>query len=341
MRVIKFNENEGRIILKIETLEDLWTIQRILFVGDLAKSKSLRKFKTAEGDKGEMKEVVILLNVEKIELDKNSERLRIMGKIIEGKPLEYIKLNGYHTLNIAPGDILEIRKSEWHNYILDVVKNAVSYTKKPKLGIIAIDDEKALPAYLLGYGIEFKNEIYNRLSKRMSQKEFREQEDKYNSELFDIINNMDVDTVIVAGPGFTKDNLKKYFDDSGMTKKLNKRLIYLSTSNAERSGIYELIKSDDVAKILHSERIRQEFLYMDIFLKGLSTGRSKHGVKKVEEAIKNFDAETIIVNDSALSDKKTQEILKEAEQAKIRIEVFNSDDEVGTQLHFFNDIACF
>ncbi len=341
MRVIKFNENEGRIILKVETLEDLWTIQRILFVGDLAKSKSLRKFKTAEGDKGEMKEVMVLLNVEKIELDKNSERLRIMGKIVEGKPLEYIRLNSYHTLNVAPGDILEIRKNEWHSYIIDVIKNAVSYTKKPKLGIIAIDDEKALPAYLLGYGIEFKNEVYNGLSKRMSQKEFREQEDKYNAELFSIISNMDVNTVIIAGPGFTKDNLKKYFDDSGMTKKLDKRLVYMSTSNAERSGIYELIKSDDVAKILHSERIRQEFLYMDIFLKGLSAGRSKHGAEKVDEAIKNFDVETIIVNDSALSDKRIQEILEEAEQARIRIEVFNSDDEVGRQLHFFNDLACF
>ena len=36
---------------------------------------------------------------------------------MEGKPLEYIKINSYHTLNIAPGDIFEIIKSEWHDYI--------------------------------------------------------------------------------------------------------------------------------------------------------------------------------------------------------------------------------
>ena len=178
MRIIKFYENIGSLKLRVDTLEDLWTVQRIIFPNDLVKSESERKFKSSESDKGELKKVVITVRVEKSELDKDACRLRVLGKIVEGKPLEYIKINSYHTLNIAPGDIFDIMKNEWHDYIISVVRNAVSDSKRPRLGIIVLDDEKALPAYLLGYGLEFKNEIYSKLSKRMTPKDFQEQQKK-------------------------------------------------------------------------------------------------------------------------------------------------------------------
>ena len=122
MKIIKFYESVGSLKIRVDTLEDLWTAQRIIFANDLVKSESERKFKSSESDKGELKKVIITVRVEKTELDKDAMRLRVLGKIMEGKPLEYVKINSYHTLNIAPGDIFEIIKSEWHDYIVDVVK---------------------------------------------------------------------------------------------------------------------------------------------------------------------------------------------------------------------------
>lgn len=227
--------------LKLDTLEDLWTVQRIVLPNDLVKSKSLRKFKANETDVGELKEVIITLRVEKTELDKNALRLRIMGKIVEGKPEQYIRLNSYHTLNIAPSDTLDIIKAAWPDYLVNVVKNAVGDTKKPRLGIIVVDDEKALPAYLLGYGVEFRNEIYSNLSKRMTQKDFQEQQRKFYEAITSTIKSMDVDTVIVAGPGFTKDDVRTYMESK--QEKIDKRIIYQQASNTERSGVYEIIRS--------------------------------------------------------------------------------------------------
>ncbi|EQD26942.1 hypothetical protein B2A_15444, partial [mine drainage metagenome] len=45
MKIIRFRESENTLIVKLDTLEDLWAIQRITFPGDLVKSKSLRRFK--------------------------------------------------------------------------------------------------------------------------------------------------------------------------------------------------------------------------------------------------------------------------------------------------------
>jgi protein pelota len=335
---VKFYEGAGAMKLKMETLDDLWTVQRIIFANDLVRSESERRFKPTEGDIGELKKVMITIRVEKTELDKSASRLRVLGKIVEGKPLEYVRMNSYHTLNIAPNDVLELIKAQWPDYLIRVVRDAVLDSKKPRLGLIVVDDEKALPAYMLGYGVEFGNEMYSRLSKRMSQKDFQEQEKKYFNEILDTVRNMRVDTIVIAGPGFTKDDIKKYATESGFLKKISKQLIFESVSNAERSGIYELIKGEKVERLLEKERIRIEFRLMEEFLKGLEPKSSKYGVDDVATSIES-GAKVVLVNDSVLGDRKVQELLSNAEKDRIKIEVFNSGDEVGAQLHSFKDIA--
>ncbi len=338
MRIVKFYNMEGTLRVKIETLEDLWTLQRVIFPNDLARSKSLRRFKASDSDVGELKEVIITLKVERTELDKNASRLRIMGKIVEGKPEQYIRLNSYHTLNVAPMDMLDVIKQSWPSYLIDVIKNAVNDTKKPRLGIIVMDDEKALPAYLLGYGVEFRNEIYSHLSKRMTQKDFQEQQRKYYEAIVKEIKGMDVDRIILAGPGFTKDDVKAYIESK--QEKIEKNLTYAPASNPERSGIYEIIRSPEVESMLHNEHIRNEFAVMEEFLKGLSSGTSRYGIDNVRAALDGFMLNEIIVNDSVLGDPGVQKLLADAESSRIKIIIFNSQDEVGTQLSSFKDVAC-
>jgi protein pelota len=340
MKIIK-RYDTGTIKLRVETMEDLWSVQRILFPGDVASAETERRFRASESDKkGELKRVFITLKVERSELDKSAQRLRIIGKIADGKPLEYVQLGSHHTLNIAQGDVLEITKESWPGYVSQVLKSAVTDSKRPRLGLIVADDEKALPAYLLGYGVEFRNEIYSRLSKRMSQKDFTEQQGKYYAAILEMAKSMEVDTVVIAGPGFTKDDVKAYGDEKGMIQKMGKRLVFASTSNAERSGIYELIRGAGVAKLLEIERIRTEFILMERFLSGLANGLSKYGVENVKEALGTGMVEVVMVNDSVIGEDKIREVLLDAEAHGARIEVFNSDDEAGQQLGAFKGIAC-
>ena len=341
MKILKFYRAEGIIKLLPNTLDDLWTMQRVIFTGDAVSGKSLRRFRGNETDEGELKEIYVTLLVEKTELDKTAERLKVLGKILDGKPLEYVRLNSYHTLNVAPNDAVEIRKERWPAYLVSVLEGAVSDTHKPRLGVIAVDDEKALPAYLLGYGIEFRDEVYSRLSKRMSSKDYQEAERKYFDEIISIIRNMEVNTVIIAGPGFTKDQVRSHMENTGVMKTLGKNILFKSTSNVERSGVYELIRSDEVSGILDKEKIRDEFILMEEFLKGLQLGKSKHGCAAVVDALESYEANSVIVNDSVLGKADYQKALSVAERMKAKVIVFNSSDEVGQQLSGFEDIGCF
>lgn len=337
MRVVRFNDSSGELKLVPENFDDLYLLARVVGTGDRATASSTRRFRPSEGDVGEQKEVVIQLSVEKIEIDKNAQMLRLGGKILSGKPAEYVRLSSYHTLNIGAGDALTIKKDEWKEYVLSMIKQAVRDSKKPKLGVIAMDDEKATFAYVRGYGIDIVSEIYSKLSKRMKESDFEKAKSAFFDEIIKKLNAMHVDVVVAAGPGFMKDDLRHYAETKRIA--IEKKVAYASASDAERSGIREVIQSDTVAKLLESEKVKKEFELLNSFLSGLGVGASFFGVDKVMQALDRYQVETILVSDSVLNEREIKEVLDAAYRQKVAIQVFNSDDDAGSQLRNFKNIA--
>ncbi len=337
MRVIRFNESSEELKLLPDSFDDLYLLARVISAGDSVTASTYRRFRPSEGEEGEQKEVVIELNVERVEIDKNAQKLRLMGKIASGKPLEYIKMGSYHTTTIGAGDALTIRKEEWKGYVLSMIKKAVADSKKPRLGVVALDDEKATFAYIKGYGIDVITEIYSRLSKKMKEKDYEKARSEYFDEIIKKAGSMPVDIIVFAGPGFTKDDLKKYAESKRIA--INKKTAYTAVGDAERSGIREAIQSDAVARLLENEKVKKEFDLLNLFLGGLGVGASFHGASRIKDALAEYRVATILVNDSALNEPDVRETLDIAYRQKVEIEVFNSDDDAGVQLKNFKDIA--
>ncbi len=337
MRIVRFNGLTNSLKVEPESFDDLYLLAMIASKGDKAEARSYRRFKASERDTGEQKEVTIKIGIEKIEIDKSAGRLRLMGNIIEGRPQEFISIGSHHTINVGAGDIIEIQKAEWKDYILKRIKQAVLDSKKPKLAIVVVDDEKATLSYVRGYGIDITNELYSHLSKRMKEKEFEKQRVQYFNEIIKQISGMSVDTVILAGPGFTKDDIRKYISDNHV--EVPKKIIYAAASDAERSGIREVMRSGTLANLLESEHVKREFEYLNIFLGELRVGRAHYGGDNVLAAIRERRAERVLVNDSVINDEKIKGVLESADRSGIRIEIFNSEDDAGVQLANFKNIA--
>src|SRR5690348_482215 len=104
MHLLKTFEATSTLRLRPDSFDDLYLIERIIGIGDNVESKSTRRFRASENDVGELKEVIVKIAVEKVELDKGAGMLRFGGKILWGRPEEFIKLQSYHTINIAVGD---------------------------------------------------------------------------------------------------------------------------------------------------------------------------------------------------------------------------------------------
>ncbi len=337
MRITSFSPQIGRMKLVPESFDDLYLIQRVIAPGDVLEARSYRRFKPSEGDKGEQKEVLITLSVEKADLDKGAAKLRVNGKILAAKPEEFARLSSYHTISIGTMDHIELYKKEWKDYIVKRLREAVAEAKKPRLGVIAMDDEKATVAYSKGYGIEIITELYSKLSKRMNQQDFQKQKDKFFNEVCDVANGMEVDIVVIAGPGFTKDDLKKFIAEGKAS--VEKKLFYVPASDAERSGIREALRSESVSKLLEKEHVRKEFVLLNRLLEGLKLNGSYCGYEKVKESLEEYDARVVLVNDTMLNDPSFKELLEKADMSKVEIAIFNASDDAGMQLANLGNIA--
>ncbi|MEM3247461.1 MAG: mRNA surveillance protein pelota [Candidatus Micrarchaeaceae archaeon] len=337
MRVIRFSEETGTMKLRADSFDDLYLLQRIITAGDVVEAKTHRRFKSYEGDVGTQKDVTARISVEKVELDKGALSLRFTGKIISGRPEKYVRIGSYHTITISPNDEFEIQKAQWKGYILERIREAALETKKQRLGVIAMDDEKATVAYLRGYGIDVIAEIYSHLSKRMNEKEFAKQRANYFNEIINAINGMQTNHVVVAGPGFTKDDLKAYIEANNV--KIEKNVLYAYASSAERSGVREALQDERIAKLFESEHVKHEFELLNTFLDGLRLNAAFKGRAEVKKALDSYDAAIVIVNDDLLNDAEVQGVLDEADAHRVKIEIFNSEDDAGMQLRGFGGIA--
>ena len=335
MKILGFNQISNEMRLEPESFDDLYLLAVVINAGDTIEGKSTRRFKPSEGDRGEQKDIRVKLSVEKAEVDRSAFRLRVSGKIVDGSPLEFISMGSYHTLNVEPRDIISVHKDEWKGYIMRRLKEAVAEAKKPRLGIVAIDEEKASFAYIKGYGIDIFSEIYSKLSKKMNEKEYKKQKESFFDSVISTVGNMPVDVVVIGGPGFTKEDMKKYMD--GVRKSIEKRVSYVQASDAERSGIREIMQSEAVAKLLENERVKKEFWYLNMFLSGLVSGRAAYGAENIRDRID--DLKLVMVNDNVLNDQGVKKTLDLADSKGVKIEIFNSGDDAGMQLVRFKGIA--
>ena len=254
MKLGKQDPKEGEIRLTPENTEDLWHIERLLQNGDRVLSKSFRRYKATEGDAGEKKLVTIKLLVEKVEFSPFANRLRVTGKIVEGSPAEFVQLGSYHTIDVEQGFPLSIIKEKWLGHHMQRIKQAIAETKRPRLAMLVLDESKAVFATLRGYGVQYELELENNASKRDDR--FDEKTQAFFGEIVKKLSSMQVGRIIVAGPGFGKENLMKFIKQKEPA--LAKRIVIEHCTYAERSGINELMRRGVVGKVASEERAANE-----------------------------------------------------------------------------------
>ena len=338
MKLGKQDPKEGEIRLTPENTEDLWHIERILQIGDRVLSKTWRRYKAVEGDAGEKKAVTIKLLVEKVEFSPFANRLRVTGKILEGTPEEFVQQGAYHTIDIEQDFPFSIIKDKWMSHHLSRIKQAIAETKRPKLGIVVLDESKAIFATLRGYGVQYELELENNASKRDDNFEAKGQQ--FFSDILKKLQSMQVGRIIVAGPGFGKENLMKFIKQKD--GKLSQRIILEHCSYAERSGVNELMKNGIVSKVAEEERAANEMVLMEKFNTELKkdSGLVSYGIDDVRNAVSSSAVESLLVLDELLrTNKEIESVVEEAEKRKVKLVVFSHESDGGRELSGYGGFA--
>lgn len=322
MKILKKDFRHG-VKIKPETLDDLWNLKNILAEEDVVGARTVRTIQRT--DTNEKKAVYLKLKIEKMQFDEDGSALRLTGKITES-PEEVS--HGYHTITVEPNTILDIEK-EWARS--DKIRLEESITYKGIHLIICVVDERRAD---FAKATELDAKIFSTITSKASGKEYGgASPDMFYGEVIKMLDaNSSTDKIIIAGPGFAKENIM------ALIKKRKPawagKCILAPASITGKTGINEVIKRGGLQNILAESRLSLETAFVEKFLEhlGKDTGLGIYGKKEVANAAENGAIAELLVSDKMLRDKETEKIIYEVEKNSGAVHIISSTHESGEKL---------
>jgi protein pelota len=342
---MKVNKEElrgdyGEISLTPESLDDLWHLKYIIEPGDRVFSMTFRAVDSISDkirpDKVEKKLVRLGVNAESVEFHKFSNRLRIKGTIISD-----LDAGAYHTLNIEPYTELSIIK-HWKADQIERIRDAIEAAKRPEIEIVTIEEGEAAIGYLRQYGIEEVSRVRQTSS---GKREGIDARADFFAEVAKQLKYADkVQTFVVAGPGFIKDDFVKYLKNNN--PEIAQKVIVEDTSSIGSSGFQEVLRRGAIQRVAEETRITREAQLIEELLAGIAKGgKVTYGFSEVKKAVDYGAVETLLIADEVLRGYREkgataiESLMRDVEHSRGRVVIFSTEFEPGQRLEKIGGIA--
>ncbi len=329
MRIIeeRFRGEKGEIKLVPESLDDLWHLKYIIEPGDIVFSLTKRVRESDDKIRSDKERITVRLGVEveRVEFHRFSNRLRITGRIVAG-----IEDSGYHTINITVGKELSIMK-KWKDEQLKRIRMATE--RRPEILIVTIEEGEAIAGFVREWGIEEVFDVKRTYSKDSSLRT------EFFHDVLKKIDELEFKYLVVAGPGFTKDDFIKF-----IREKRGINAIKCDTSSIGTRGFVEVLKRGVLERIAGEVRLCEEARYIEELLKRISKNEKvAYGLDEVKKAYEFGAIETLMIVDEFLIKQREKwdidRFLREIEDMNAKIIIMSSDFEPGRILMSLGGIA--
>lgn len=343
MKILHRDFKGGEVKLRIENPDDLWYLFSIVEKGDLVFGRTQRKVKIGSDEhvKSVKKTMNLEIKAEKIEWSSAANVLRINGVVVEG--VENVPKGSYHTIDVEVGDVIKITKTRWFYHQIQRLEEA---TKDIALNVLIVvfDRESAIFAMLKRYGYE----ILSRLEGEVPKK--RIETKKESTFFYEIIKQMkgyaerySASKIVVASPAFWKEDLLKLIDD----KALRQRIVLSSCSAVEKNAVDEVLRKEEVRKIIMEERISKEIALFDELMSEISkNGLAAYGLDDVERNVSIGNIKNLLVTDKFIREMRERDffdridsLMKNVGKARGQISILSSEQDVGKRLDGLGGIA--
>ncbi len=339
MKIIHKDLDKGLLKIRVDNADDLWHLSHIIENGDLIFGKTYRK-EMKKGDKIRSEKleripVKLEIRVEKVEFSKDVMRLRVMGIITQGE-----EAGSYHTFNIEEDSTITITK-KWKNYQLDRIERAIKDTLTPKILIVCIEEGDADFGIIAQYGVDFpfsvsksiagKHEISSR------DKDKREFFAETSSKILEIIQKYNLKTVIIAGPGFYKDEFLTYIKE--YKPELLNSIITENVSTGGRAGIYECIRRGILEKAQKDLRVSLETNVVERLFENIIKNEAVYGINSIQKALDYGAINELLIVDKFLRINEFEEITEKSREQRATIHVISSEHDAGKKLEGIGGIG--
>jgi len=331
MKIIYKNLKTGILKLKTESPEDPWHLGKVLEPGDYVTAKTTRRKTVKRGNEMvKADRIVLTLTIELEHSVLDSGKLRLRGRIISGP--KDIELASYHSLTIEPYMEVKVRKEKWRKDHLERLKQAG--VKEPLLFICVLDREQADFASLKETGLDLLGSISAR--KVLGKEDDRTE---YYSEVAKLLEGETKthNAIIVAGPGFEKENLLNYAKDK--RPELVKHITLETASHVGRTGIQEIIKTS-ANKVLKQTRISKETELVERLLEYIGKdGLVTYGKEEVRKAALAGAVETLLVSEEMVPE--NDGLMRSVEGMRGKVFIITSNHEAGERFLYLGGVGAF
>ncbi len=339
MKIIHKELDKGIIKLKVDNADDLWHLSHIIENGDMIYGKTYRKEMKKNdklrSEKLERVPVNLEIKTEKIEFSKDVMRLRVTGVITQGE-----EAGSHHTFNIEDNSIITITKS-WRNHQLERIERAVKDTLTPKVLIVCIEEGDSDFGVITQYGVDFPVSV----SKSIAGKHEVSSRDKDKREFFgetaakiiEFIDKYNLKNIIVAGPGFYKDEFMNYIKE--FQPGISSSIITENVSTGGRAGVYECIKRGMVEKAQKDLRVSLETNVVEVLFQAILTNEGVYGLRAIEKALEYGAIDKILIVDKFLKNTEFEVITEKSRDQRATIYVISSEHDAGKKLEGIGGIG--
>ena len=347
MRIADRQQRDGgreRITLVPESLDDLWHLTYVLEPGDRVGGDTTRRIRR-DDDKtrdtgGEREPMWVELAVDDVEFAKFANRLRVGGDIVDCSRED--QLGFHHTLNVEERTELEVEKV-WQPDQLERLQEAVEASENPEVAIATVEEGEAYVHTVAQYGVEERASI----TKPTGKGEYARPRDELFDDLGAVLQRTDAEAVILAGPGFTKQDALEYIEAE--YPDVAERITVVDTSASGGRGVHEVLKRGAVEEVQAETRIAREAERIDELMKRIADGaKAAYGIEETMQAAEFGAVEELLILDSRLRMERAgegdwgvgaNELIRTVEQKAGEVTVFSEEFDPGQQLKNLGGVA--
>jgi len=343
MKIISFNRKEGVAKIRVNLLDDLWHLSRIIEPGDLVAGEIERKIKLSgeeERTRVAKKLYYAKIKVQKVQLE--SAFLKLYGEIVEGP--EDVPIGSAHTLDIKVGFEIKLEKP-WKDYQIKRLEAAEAASVAPKAIVCVLDDEQANLAAMTAVGINYLGTFQLGLAKKRFAEKGEDKFGKLVAEILRLMEQSKPDYLILGSPLFWKEELLKKLQEKspGIAKKVKME----DVSTGYRRGVAELINRGVLDKIIKQSQMQKDFKLVENLLIDIAKkGPAVYGLEKVRAAVDASAVKTLLVTDALIEKYREKQkfaeletLIDATEKQGGEVHIISTDNEAGEKLDGLGGIA--
>ncbi len=290
------DDGTERLTLVPENVDDLWHLQYVLEPGDRVAGDTTRRIQR-DDDRlrdtgGEREHMHVTLLVDTVEFHRFANRLRVGGEIVDCSRED--QLGHHHTLNVEPRREIAVEKRfkpDQHERL----QEAVEATDQPDVAIATVEEGQASVHTVAQHGTE----EYASVTATTGKGEYARSRDELFSDLLDALRHLEVDAIVLAGPGFTKRDALDYIEREA--PELAEDIRTVDTSAAGERGVHEALKRGAVDEIQEETRIAREAELIDELTDRIAgDGTATYGPGETKKAAEYGAVEHLLVLDEWL-----------------------------------------